>query len=55
MKEGKLFAETASGLVEAVSVTSAEMARLPYDLSEGLYAVGTGSTGAAEALGICGK
>lgn len=55
IKEGKLFAETASGLVEAVSVTSAEMARLPYDLSEGLYAVGTGSTGAAEALGICGK
>lgn len=55
IKEGKLFADTASGLVEAVSVTSAEMARLPYDLSEGLYAVGTGSTGAAEALGICGK
>ena len=54
MKEGKLFADTASGMLEVVSVNAAEMARLPYDLSEGLYVVGTGSTGAAEALGICG-
>lgn len=55
MKEGKLFADTASGMVEVVSVNSAELARLPYDLAEGLYAVGTGSTGAATALGICGE
>lgn len=55
MKEGKLFAETASGMVEVVSVNAAEMARLPYDLAEGLYVVGTGSTGAAAGLGICGE
>lgn len=55
MNEGKLFAETASGLVEVVSVNAAELARLPYDLAEGVYVVGTGSTGAAAALGVCGK
>jgi hypothetical protein len=52
---GKLFADVGGRLVEAVRVGSAELARLPYDgLSEGLYAVGTGSTGAAEALMISG-
>lgn len=55
MKEGKMFAETASGLVEVVSVNAAELARLPYTLSEGVYVVGTGSTGAAAGLGICGE
>lgn len=55
MNEGKLFAETASGLVEVVSVNSSELARLPYDLAEGVYVVGTGSTGAAAALGVCGE
>ncbi|CAB1098230.1 unnamed protein product [Ectocarpus sp. CCAP 1310/34] len=54
MNEGKLFAKTASGLVEVVSVNSSELARLPYDLAEGVYVVGTGSTGAAAALGVCG-
>ncbi|CAN0231456.1 unnamed protein product [Pylaiella littoralis] len=52
--EGKLFAETATGLVEVVSVSSAELARLPYDLAEGVYVVGTGSTGAAAAIGVSG-
>lgn len=55
MNEGKLFAETASGLVEVVSVSTAELARLPYDLAEGVYIVGTGSTGAAAALGVSGE
>lgn len=50
-----MFAKTASGLVEVVSVSSAELARLPYDLAEGVYMVGTGSTGAAAALGVSGE
>lgn len=50
-----MFAETASGLVEVVSVNAAELARLPYDLAEGVYMVGTGSTGAGVGLGICGE
>ncbi len=50
-----MFAKTASGLVEVVSVTSAELARLPYDLAEGIYVVGTGSTGAAAAIGVSGE
>ncbi|CAN0446436.1 unnamed protein product [Hapterophycus canaliculatus] len=54
MDEGKMFAKTATGLVEVVSVNTAELARLPYDLAEGVYVVGTGSTGAAAALGVCG-
>lgn len=55
VNEGKLFAETATGLVEVVSVSSAELARLPYDLAEGVYVVGTGSTGAAAAIGVSGE
>lgn len=55
MKGGKLFADTASGMVEVVSVSASEVARLPYDVAEGLYVVGTGSTGAAAGLGICGE
>lgn len=55
VEEGKMFAKTASGLVEVVSVSSAELARLPYDLAEGIYVVGTGSTGAAAALGVSGE
>ncbi|CAM9336130.1 unnamed protein product [Choristocarpus tenellus] len=54
VKEGRTFAETANGLVEAVSVSNMDLARLPYDLAEGLYVVGSGSTGAAAGLGICG-
>lgn len=55
MKDGKMFAETASGLVEVVSVNAAELSRLPYDIAEGVYVVGTGSTGAAAGLGVCGE
>lgn len=55
MKEGRMFADTASGMVEVVSVNAAEIARLPYDLAEGLYVVGTGSTGAAPGLAVCGE
>lgn len=55
LKEGKMFAESAKGLVEVVSVNAAELALLPYDLAEGVYVVGTGSTGAGTGLGIMGE
>lgn len=55
VNEGKMFADTAAGMVEVVSVSSAELARLPYDLAEGVYVVGTGSTGAAAAIGVSGE
>ena len=55
MKGGQMFADTASGMVEVVSLNAAELGRLPYDLAEGLYVVGSGSTGAAAGLGICGE
>lgn len=50
--DGKLFAEWNGQLVEVVDAGVKELSRLPYDLSEGLYVVGTGSNGAAEALGV---
>lgn len=53
--DGRLFAQKADGsLVEVVQAGTAELAKLPYALSEGLYVVGTGSTGAAEALATMG-
>lgn len=54
--DGKLFAEVAgrNELVEVVQAGATELAKLPYALSEGLYVVGTGSTGAAEALAVMG-
>jgi len=52
--DGKLFAEVNGRAVEVVEALSADIARLPYDLAEGLYIVGSGSTGAAEALAVLG-
>ncbi|CAM9460649.1 unnamed protein product, partial [Discosporangium mesarthrocarpum] len=55
MREGKMYATTGAGeLVEVVSANAAELARLTYDLPEGVYVVGSGSTGAAAGLSICG-
>lgn len=54
-KDGKLFAETAGGkLIECVQAGAADIAKIGYDLPEGFYAVGTGSTGTAEGLAIMG-
>lgn len=54
--DGKLMAMVNGNLVEVVSAGAKELAKIPssYNLTEGLYVVGTGSTGAAEALGVCG-
>jgi MFS family permease len=55
-QEGRLFAlDSVTGkMKEVVKVNASDLAKLPYDLAEGYYAVGTGATGAAEALAICG-
>ena len=53
--DGKIFADLDGKLIEVVNVGASELAKLPYSgLSEGFYAVGTGSTGASEALAIMG-
>lgn len=57
--DGKLYAETfENGVqkwVEVINATSSELSKLDYTgLQEGLYAVGTGNTGAAEAIGVLG-
>ena len=52
--DGRLFACVDGKMVEVVEAGIKELAKLPYDLSEGLYVVGTGSTGAAEALATFG-
>jgi MFS family permease len=54
--DGKLMAASAAGgeLVEVIQCGTAELAKLPYDLAQGYYVVGSGSTGAAEALGVLG-
>ena len=53
--DGKIFADLDGKLIEVVKVGANELAKLPYSgLPEGFYAVGTGSTGAAEALAIMG-
>jgi hypothetical protein len=52
--DGKLFADINGKLIEVVQAGAGEIAKLPYTLPEGIYVVGTGSTGAAEALAIMG-
>jgi len=41
-------------LVEVINAGASELSKIPYALSEGLYVVGTGSTGASEALAVMG-
>lgn len=52
--DGKLMADVNGSLVEVIEAGSAELSKIPYELSEGLYIVGSGSTGAAEALATMG-
>jgi MFS family permease len=50
---GKMFVEAAGSLREVVQVGAAELADSGFqDLQEGLYYVGTGSTGAASTLAV---
>lgn len=52
--DGRLFAEVNGAMVEVVNAGATELSKLPYQLSEGLYVVGSGNSGVAETLGIVG-
>ena len=56
--DGRLFATVpgrgVDDLVEVVQAGAIELAKIAYSLPEGLYVVGTGSTGAAEGLAVMG-
>jgi MFS family permease len=54
LEGGKLFARTINGVKEVVLANASDIAKLPYHMAEGLYVVGSGSTGAAAALAVCG-
>jgi MFS family permease len=54
MVDGRLYVPMQGQLVEVVEAGAAEIAKLPYNIQEGLYVVGTGSTGAAESLAVLG-
>ena len=51
---GKLFAIVDGNTVEVVEALTSDISKLPVEISEGLYIVGTGSTGAASALAVMG-
>ena len=54
-KNGKLFIEqSGDGLREVVLAQTADLAKFHTNLVEGFYFVGTGNTGAASALAVCG-
>ena len=53
--DGRLFVELNGSMQEVVNATAGDLAKLPYQLNEGLYLVGTGNTGAAEALMVMGS
>jgi MFS family permease len=53
--DGKFFADVEGVMVEVVQAGASELSKIPYSsLQEGLYVVGSGSTGAMEALGTIG-
>jgi MFS family permease len=53
--DGKFFADVDGLMVEVVQAGASELSKIPYSsLQEGLYVVGSGSTGAMEALGTIG-
>jgi MFS family permease len=52
--DGRLFTDIDGKMIEVINAGAAEIAKLPYDLQEGLYIVGSGNTGAAESLAVMG-
>lgn len=50
---GCMFTDVNGSAVEVVEAIAYDIAKLSYALPEGLYIVGSGSTGASEALGVC--
>ena len=54
-QNGRLFIESSGdGLREVVLAHASDLAKFQTNLAEGFYYVGTGSTGAASAIAICG-
>jgi len=53
-EDGSLMAQTAHGWAEVVSVAQSEVAHLSSALQEGIYLVGSGSTGVAATMGTLG-
>ena len=51
--DGKMFANVNGAAIEVVEALASDIAKLPYTLPEGLYVVGSGSTGAWETLAVC--
>ena len=51
--DGKLVTDFNGAAVEVVEAMASDIAKLPFSLPEGLYVVGSGSTGAAETLALC--
>lgn len=49
---GRMFVDVDGRAVEVVQAVTGDLAKLAYTLPEGLYAVGSGSTGAAQALAV---
>eukprot|EP00993_Chasmostoma_nieuportense_P006232 NODE_684_length_1951_cov_34.514254_g635_i0.p1 GENE.NODE_684_length_1951_cov_34.514254_g635_i0~~NODE_684_length_1951_cov_34.514254_g635_i0.p1 ORF type:complete len:607 (+),score=151.82 NODE_684_length_1951_cov_34.514254_g635_i0:54-1823(+) len=54
VQDGRLFADVGGALKEVVIANGHDLAALPYTLPEGVYVVGSGSTGSVAALGVCG-
>jgi len=54
LDHGRMYTRIGADMKEIVIANKADLAALPYKLSEGVYMVGTGSTGAAPALAVCG-
>ena len=52
--DGKLFVSLNGELVQVVEAMASDLAKLHYNLAEGLYVAGSGSTGAAETLAVLG-
>ena len=52
--DGRMLANVNGTVIEVVSANASDIAKLTVKTAEGLYIVGTGSTGAAEAFGTIG-
>jgi MFS family permease len=52
--DGRYYTDLNGVSVEVIEAVTSDLAKLPYQLSEGLYIVGSGSTGAAPALAVMG-
>ena len=51
--DGNMFVDINGKAVQVVEALASDIAKLPYEsLQEGLYVVGSGSTGAAQALAV---